>query len=126
MSEMEMFHDQSVEKIELAARTAHEVNRLYCGALGDETQAPWDEAPAWQRESCLAGVMAIVLDPSAPRSRSHEKWLEHKKADGWRYGPTKNPETKEHPCMVPYDELPVDQKVKDLIFSTIVHDVLGI
>ena len=27
-------------------------------------------------------------------------------ADGWKYGPVKDPEKKEHPCFVPYDDLP--------------------
>ena len=37
----------------------------------------------------------------------------------------KNPETKEHPCFVPYDELPEAQKAKDAIFGAVVRGVLA-
>jgi hypothetical protein len=40
------------------ARAAHEANRAYCLALGDETQAPWHDAPDWQKESAIEGVAA--------------------------------------------------------------------
>lgn len=54
-------------------------------------------------------------------SDSHENWLKQKMAEGWVYGPIKDPEKKEHPCCVPYEELPPEQKIKDTIFIDIVH-----
>jgi glucose-6-phosphate 1-dehydrogenase/6-phosphogluconolactonase len=33
----------------------------------------------------------------------------------------KNPETKEHPCFLPYEQLPADQRAKDYIFRQIIH-----
>jgi hypothetical protein len=95
------------------ARICHEVNRAYCAVLGDHSQLPWDEAPEWQRDSMVAGVVFIANNPDAPASSNHESWLQH---EGWRWGEVKNPEMKEHPCMVPYDDLPVEQRAKDHIF----------
>lgn len=37
-------------------------------------------------------------------------------ADGWKYGPNKDFERKEHPCLVPYNELPEIQQRKDAVF----------
>lgn len=108
------------------AMVAHEANRAYCAALGDNSQLPWDEAPEWQRQSALAGVMAIKADPSRTPEQSHEGWLEHKRLDGWKYGKVKNPELKEHPCFVPYHELPADQQVKDRLFTSVVKALLGV
>jgi len=45
-------------------------------------------------------------------------------ADGWKYGPVKDVEKKEHPCCVEYHELPVDQKAKDFIFRAVVYELL--
>jgi RyR domain-containing protein len=102
----------------------HEANRAYCATLGDNSQPAWEDAPEWQRQSALNGVafhLAALESGIEPApSASHESWLKEKTADGWKYGPVKNPETKEHPCFVSYDELPVDQRRKDYIFGAIV------
>ena len=39
------------------------------------------------------------------------------------YVSKKDPGKKEHPCMVPFDRLPSDQKAKDFIFSAIVKSL---
>lgn len=106
------------EKIEACARAAHEANRSYCLALGDTSQSPWEEAPEWQRNSAKAGVYG-VLKGNGPE-QSHEGWLEEKRRNGWKYGPVKDPAKKEHPCFVPYAELPAEQKKKDHIFVSVV------
>lgn len=105
------------------AKACHEINRAYCASLGDHSQLPWAEAPHWQRISAYNGVKFSIDNPDAPPSASHESWLEEKRRDGWKYGPVKDPERKEHPCFVPYDDLPVAQKAKDHIFQAIVKEL---
>jgi hypothetical protein len=102
------------------ARVCHEVNRAYCKATGDDSQAPWDETPALIQESAIAGVRAHLDNPSLTPEQSHELWSAHKLAEGWVYGKTKSIEKKTHPCLVPYDELPVEQRVKDYLFKAVV------
>jgi len=109
----------------IAAKAAHEANRAYCIGCGDESQPTWDAAPEWQRDSAVAGVQAIASNPDTTPRQSHEGWLAHKAADGWKFGAVKNAETKEHPCFVPYDELPEAQKAKDSIFGAVVRGVLA-
>ncbi|MEE0894784.1 MAG: RyR domain-containing protein, partial [Bacteroidales bacterium] len=36
-----------------------------------------------------------------------------RKADGWNYGPQRNDEKKENPCLVPYSQLPEREKDYD-------------
>jgi hypothetical protein len=102
------------------AEVAHEVNRAYCEALGDESQVPWKEAPGWQRDSAVKGVEAHLKASLTPE-QSHELWLDHKRQEGWKYGPVKDAEKKEHPCFVAYGQLPVEQRAKDFIFSAVVR-----
>ena len=102
------------------ARVAHEINQAYCQALGDTSQLPWDDAPKWQQETVLAGVNYHINHPNATPQDSHESWLTHKLADGWRYGMIKDATLKLHPCMVPFSQLPVAQKAKDYIFKAVV------
>lgn len=107
------------------AMVAHEVNRAYCAAIGDTSQPAWGDAPDWQRESAIAGVEAHANGGLTPE-QSHESWLEQKRRDGWSYGPVKDPEKREHPCFVPYNELPQEQRVKDYLFGAVCKAMLGI
>ncbi len=107
--------------VEQIARTCHEVNRAYCISIGDHSQPTWDGAPDWQKNSAINGVNYHLANPDSKPEDSHNNWMAEKQRDGWKYGPEKNPETKEHPCFVPYDELPKEQQVKDLLFIAVVR-----
>jgi hypothetical protein len=104
---------------ETAARAAHEANRAWCLLHNDTSQPAWEDAPEWQRASAINGVHGVAAG-NTPR-QSHEAWLAEKAASGWKYGPVKDPEKKEHPCFVPYDDLPTEQQAKDLIFVAVVN-----
>lgn len=103
------------------ARVAHEVNRAYCEALGDTSQAPWEQAPQWQKDSAMKGVELHLSNPLAGPAGSHESWLAEKVASGWVWGPIKDADAKTHPCMVPFEELSQEQQAKDYLFRAVVH-----
>jgi len=107
------------------AKVCHEANRAYCQTIGDDSQPTWETAPEWQRLSAINGVKFTRDNPSAPPSASHDSWLEEKRAAGWKYGPVKNPEAREHPCFVPYDELPPEQRAKDALFQAVARALLA-
>ena|SRR6185295_8272365 len=107
------------------ARVAHEVNRAYCTAIGDTSQVAWEDAPQWQKDSAFAGVSQIFDDPSTTPEQSHENWMAAKIADGWTHGDVKDAEAKTHPALVPYAELPIEQKIKDYLFGAVVRSLRG-
>lgn len=109
-------------RIEAVAAAAHHVNKAWCEAHGDHSQLDWKDAPDWQKQSAINGVRGVLVDGNGPRE-SHAGWLAEKAATGWKYGPVKNPDAKEHPCFVPYDELPPMQKAKDALFVSTVKNV---
>ena len=43
----------------------------------------------------------------------HEIWSQTRIAQGWTYGPERNDAEKKHPCLVPYEDLPEEEKVYD-------------
>lgn len=43
----------------------------------------------------------------------HEVWSAGRIAEGWQYGITRDDDRKLHPCLVPYDELPENEKEYD-------------
>ena len=102
--------------IEQIAQACHQANKTWCEKHGDHSQLDWDHAPEWQRSSVVAGVVAYVKNPDIKPHQSHQSWMDMKLADGWTYGPEKNPELKTHPCIVPYADLSEEQRQKDQIF----------
>lgn len=113
-----MTNDQIVKH---CAEAAHEMNRIYCEAHGDMSQKYFIDSPEWQKQSALNGVYG-ALAGNTPE-QSHESWLAEKTATGWKYGPIKDPEKKEHPCFVPYGQLPPEQRQKDSLFVTTVSSM---
>lgn len=107
------------------ARICHEANRAYCQSIGDNSQADWDNAPDWQKNSAVLGVEFHIANPNAGDAASHESWLRQKVNEGWVYGSVKDPDKKQHPCMVPFTALPVEQQRKDSLFRSIVHALKG-
>lgn len=43
----------------------------------------------------------------------HDVWAKTRMAQGWQYGPDRNDKEKLHPMLVPYEELPEEEKIYD-------------
>jgi hypothetical protein len=110
-------------KVEQIAQVAHEINKSYCEAIGDNSQTSWDDAPQWQKESAVLGVIFHMENPDAGPDASHNSWMKQKIEDGWKYGLTKDPDNKYHPCIMPFEMLPNEQKAKDYLFRQVVHSL---
>lgn len=115
---MEIKPSQRVREI---ARVCHEVSRAICEAGRDASQKPWHEAEQWQRDRSIKGVSFVIAHPDGTPTDQHAAWCRYKIADGWKYGPVEDAEAKTHPYLVPYDDLPFEQRVKDHAFRAVVR-----
>ena len=108
------------------AKIAHEANKAYCESLGDFSHDPWFAAQQWQRDSVINGVLSIERNEVKAPGESHENWLRIKEKEGWVYGTEKNSGTgtRTHPCMLPFNDLPHAQQIKDHLFFAIVTTLL--
>lgn len=43
----------------------------------------------------------------------HEVWAESRISEGWQYGEDRSDALKQHPCLVPYEDLPENEKAYD-------------
>lgn len=43
----------------------------------------------------------------------HEVWAKNRIEQGWTYGEKRSDELKQHPCLIPYEELPEEEKDYD-------------
>lgn len=119
--------DLSVTQI---AAICYELNRVYCGILGDHSFPTWDFADNWQQQTNIDGVKKVLecrISSQLHRPEdSHESWMVEKLKAGWKYGEVKDPEKKEHPCLLPYSFLPEEQKLKDHLFTSTVNILLNL
>ena len=60
------------------------------------------------------------LFESKSPEENHNSWMKNRLENGWVYGEVKDIEKKIHPCLVPYEQLPKHQKVKDYIAQELV------
>lgn len=110
---------------EAIARVCHEVNRVYCRTMADNSQVEWSEAPDWQKQSAINGVAAHRMSNCTITPRGlHSQWLGEKREQGWSYGSIKDVAMKQHPCFLPYDDLPFHQKMKDEFFGAVCRAML--
>lgn len=103
------------------AKIVHQANKAYCEALGDFSQREWESAAAWQQDSAIDGIRKVIDGEANTPEEQHQAWCDFKKEDGWIYGPRKDEFLKTHPCLVPYNELPAEQRRKDHLFRAIVQ-----
>jgi hypothetical protein len=55
---------------------------------------------------------------------THDIWAQQRLAEGWRYGESRDDRKKEHPCLVPYEQLPEFEKEYDR--NTAMHTLKAI
>jgi len=109
-----------MEGLNKIAYMCHQANKAWCEANGDSSQKDWDEAEEWQKESAISGVNFRLNNPDAKEDSQHNAWMNDKINDGWVYGEVKDADKKTHPCIVPFNELPIFQQKKDALFCAIV------
>ena len=66
-------------------------------------------------------ISGISLSPELERlterlaENAHDLWAAERIAQGWTYGPNRDDAKKQHPCLIPYSELPEREKEFDRI-----------
>jgi len=109
------------------AKMAYAVNRVWCQCIKDGCDiGAWYDVPLDVRNSTRAGVTKLRENPDLTPENMHENWVKYKKKEDWRYGPLKDFKEKTHPCLRPWDELPEEQRMKDVLFVTVVRALLEV
>lgn len=109
------------QQIEQAANMLHDWNRAYCKTTGDPVNQPWNQAPEHQRQSAREAVTFVLHHSEVSLEAIHEEWGKARTTEGWVPGEVKNEDLKTHPNLVPYDQLPIVQRVKDTFAPTAVE-----
>ena len=71
------------------------------------TPAPVDTSNIQLPEELMALAEAISKNV-------HEVWAQNRLNEGWTYGPVRDDEKRQTPCLVPYEQLSEEEKAYDL------------
>jgi hypothetical protein len=92
--------------------------------IGEPGAITWDQATTAQRIASMRGVTAHIKNPFMTPKQAHDAWVEDRRNEGWVWGIDKNDALKTHPWLVPWNQLPPIQRVKDSLFSSTVRAFL--
>lgn len=105
---------------EQIARVVHAANAELQAIQGDTAPSqPWDYESQELRDNVILGVRN-ARNGFTPADH-HQAWVDDKIAHGWRFGAYKDTAAKTHPCILPYAQLPQDQRIKNVLFIAIVR-----
>ena len=54
----------------------------------------------------------LLLEEMLARN-AHDVWAQQRMESGWKYGPQRDDLRKEHPCLIPYEQLPESEQEYD-------------
>ena len=64
-----------------------------------------------KQKNDLPKELLPMVEPMA--KHVHDVWMRTRMEQGWTYGKERNDNEKKHPCLVPYEELPEEEKDYD-------------
>ncbi|MCA9124691.1 MAG: Ryanodine receptor Ryr [Planctomycetaceae bacterium] len=67
--------------------------------------------PINTEEVQLSGEILELTEHLA--ENAHDIWAAQRLKDGWTYGPKRDDTAKQHPCLIPYADLPDSEKQYD-------------
>lgn len=121
-------HSSAVSYEEARAKWIYEGTRLENVAAGRPINPePWEQRDEYFRENMIKAVN-LQCGPNRVTSPEelHNRWVSAYEKMGWKYGPVRNVEKKEHPDMVPFNELGKLEQDKDFVFFLMCEIVRGV
>jgi len=107
----------SENEVEIVASACHAAWYAYAVLALGEDGCEWLNAPQFQKDSIRDAVRFWCENTDRPdlERASHENWKRQRLSAGWKYGLSKNVESKTSPCLVQYECLPDAQRTKDTV-----------
>lgn len=116
---------KKIDAVRNAANLAHEIKRLYCNAIGIESEEPWAKLKYTQRETVTDRVMDIIEKGDMSPKEFHERWVNRKKKCGWKHGPVFSRTAMTDPFVDAWDSLPMQVRMIDTLFVDCVSGYLA-
>ena len=112
--------------IETVAQICHAANVIFSNSCCElkVPQTEWEKLGEGIKKKMISAIDKIQSGEISTPLEAHNNWMRDRRAAGWVWGLTKDEVNKTHPCLVEYEELPEDERIKDDIFFSIVYGLL--
>jgi hypothetical protein len=110
-------------EVDACGRHAHEGHRTYRELMGDNSHKPWEGLSDEEKAPVRLAVIGIV-EGDDDAERSHNRWVNNLRAEGWEQGPRKDRELKTHPNLTGWDELPTETQELNQMFVRSVKSMI--
>ncbi|TLP68231.1 hypothetical protein FEA48_30730 [Pseudomonas nitroreducens] len=107
-------------KILVIGSVVHAALNSMMSVLGGIELLQWDDADDSYRERVLDTVQTYLESPDTTPDQLYELWLQAQFANGWVLGDVYDAAVKTNPHLVPYAEVPVEQRAKDAVVQRLV------
>lgn len=119
---------QYKEELTAIARAAHTANLLFSEFHPMDVSVAdgrtWDEHSEQERQESVDYISYLIKNPLLDGREAHDAWMVKKQEAGWKFGRVKNNEKKEHPCMVPYNQLNAYDMFKDDLYVAVITPLI--
>ncbi len=108
--------------LEAAARAAHEAERAFSIAFGEQYTPHWEQLPEADQQALLSTVRRVAEGWAA--REIHEAWVSDRTRAGWRPGP-RDVMSRTRPELVPYDALAPVERDRCVLQCSVASAVLS-
>lgn len=115
--------------LKLASRLAQavsEANSVYRQYATSEPGRAWATMTNDEQRDVLLAVARTLELRTASAEECHAEWLKHREAAGWKYAEVMDPEKKESPYMMPWEQLKPEGKAKSELYLAILKLFYGV
>lgn len=81
----------------------------------------WDDLTEEEQNAAVTHVLMVANNPDATPENIHSSWMRRMHEWGYTPGPMVDNELKEHPLLVPFNELPYEVKVAYCMLYSLVN-----
>lgn len=118
--EVEPTNEANERSYEMIAQICHAAHNAYCEGLG-QTNIPWEMRSEKHKQTVISSVEKILEGKVLNPEHAHIIFVTQKIDAGWTYGEEYDVIEKTNPRLVVWEHLPIEEKLKDIMFFNIVN-----
>ena len=115
---------EKILNLEKIAHICYDANKALAEATDDPlTFMNWEDLSQPTINEWISGVQYYLDNGDVDPEKYHTAWMRQMQRESWVYGEEFNEEKKTHPNIVPYGVLNSREKIKPMLFRSIVKSM---
>jgi hypothetical protein len=102
----------------LCVKVAQHVHNYARTLTGSD--CPWESLSSVTQRTKLRQVAHVINHADITPAEQHAEWHRAQLERGWTYGPGYDPEERTDPHCLPYEQLPLQQRINEAMYRAII------